>query len=92
MVCGTLVDPPLHQSKGSTGSDKKLSALKIHNGRPFKRYVMAELIADTLEVIEARGGEEGLREIRRYLPAWGIGGTRLRTPPTDGNPSMSIRM
>eukprot|EP00873_Tetraselmis_striata_P040903 jgi/Tetstr1/461167/TSEL_006304.t1 len=85
-VCGTLVDPPLHQEKSSNKAGNA-PLIKSHSGRPFQRLVMAQLIADTLEVMEMCSGEAGLQEIRKYLPAWGMGGTRLRVPAHPGSTS-----
>lgn len=82
-MCGTLVDPPLHEAKPSGTKHTTRPLTKIHNGRPFQRFVMAQLVFDTLEIIEACSGEAGLKEIRKYLPAWGIGGTKLRAHAAD---------
>jgi hypothetical protein len=43
---------------------------KSQDGRPAERYVLSELIEDTLRDMEKHGGREGLRMIKNYIPTF----------------------
>ena len=85
-VCGKLIDPDSDYAARKAAAvqrgfdappppkKKNVTALPMH--RPYQKYKMSELIADIMILIEDNGGDDALRQIKKFVPSWGLG-----TPP-----------
>ncbi len=84
-VCGKLIDPDAYYAAREAAAvqlgfdapappkKKNVTAMPMVHYRPYTKYKMAELISDIMVLMEDNGGDQALRQIKKFVPSWGMG-------------------